>query len=262
MNNTYFEQALVIFQLLSRDFYLFRQIFLHKMKVALYWILISVFITKMFLPAMGLENFGSLILISSTISYGLFIGMENAMNLVNDITSNQAIAYELTLPVPQWLIFFKIALSNMLQGLIISLCLVPCGFIVLMDLHAFPDFSFLKFIIIFICSSIFYGSFSLILATYLKDMSHVDSVWLRILFPMWYLGCFQFPWSALYNISPIMAYIDLLNPMTLIMEAGRSATINSAGSLNFTFCCIMILVYAACSLKIGIHFMKKRLNCI
>ena len=262
MNSAYLQQANIILQLLYRDFYIFKKSFLHKMRIDLYWIVISVFIAKMFLPAMGLQNFGGFTLIGTTISYGLFIGMNNAMSLVNDITSDQAIGYELTLPVPQWLIFFKIALSNALQGLILSLCLVPFGLVALMELHPFPDFSLWKFMTVFVCASIFYGAFSLILSTFLKHMSQVDNVWLRILFPIWYLGCFQFPWSALYKISPTLAYLDFLNPMTFIMEAGRGATINASGSLPFDFCCIMILLYAAISGIIGIHFMKKRLNCI
>jgi len=253
---------IAILQLLSRDFYIFQKNFLHKLKIALYWIMISVFIAQNYLPAMGLQNFGPFILISSTLSYGLFIAMKNAMSFVDDITGKETINYDLTLPVAQWLIFLKIAISNMIESLIISLSLVIFGFFALMNLQAFPNFSFLKFIIIFIVSSIFYGSFSLILTAYLKTISKNDNVWSRILFPMWYLGCFQFSWNALYKASPVLAYIDLLNPMTFIMEAGRSATIDSAGSLNFNICCIMIIFYAVCSLKIGIHFMKKRLNCI
>jgi len=262
MRQTYKDQIIVLYQLLYRDYYIFRQHFLHRLKMASYWVLLSTFITKMFLPAMGLHNFGPFILISSAISYGLFIGMQNAMELINDITNDQAILYELTLPISQWLIFFKIALSNMLQGFAISLSLVPLGLIILMDFHAFKDFSCIKFITIFICASIFYGSFSLILASFLKNLSQIDDVWLRILFPLWYLGCYQFPWQTLYEISPTLAYLDLLNPITFIMEGARFATTHANGPLPFSFCCIMILFYAIISIIIGIHFMKKRLNCI
>lgn len=262
MTDSFYQQAGVILQLLHRDFYIFKRSFLHRLRMALYWVVISVAIARMFLPSMGLDNFAPFILISSAISYGLFIVMQNAMNLVEDITENHAIAYELTLPVAQWLIFLKIMISNALQSFVISLSIVPCGLLLLMNSHAFPDFSCWKFILIFICASIFYGAFSLILAISLKDMSKVDNVWLRILFPIWYLGCFQFPWSVLYKVSPTLAYLDLCNPITYILEGGRSATINSSGSLPFMLCCTMILFFAAICSILGIHFMKKRLNCI
>jgi len=262
MKTTYYHNATIITQLLYRDFYIFRQSFLSKLEMSLYLILVPTFIAKFFLPSMGLHNFGPFILVGSIVSYGFFMCMNNAMSLIEDVMGSQAIEYELTLPIQQSLIFFKIALSTMLQSLIITLCLVPCGLFFITDSNPFPDLSITKLITILTCASIFYGSFSLILATFIKSMSQVDNVWLRIFFPIWYLGCFQFPWRTLYNISPEAAYANLLNPMTLIMEAGRSATINSAGSLPFGLCCVMILLYSTISCIIGIYWMRKRLDCI
>ena len=262
MNTKLTTQFLTVQQLLKRDFYIFRKAYFQRLKMSLYWVLLSIFVTQLFLPSMGLQNYAPFILISSAISYGFFIAMQNAIGMVEDITGNQAILYELSLPIPQWLIFLKFALSTMLQSLIISLSIIPCGLLLLMDMHAFPDFSWIKFIIIFICAAIFYGSFALIFSAKLKSMHQIDNVWLRIIFPMWYLGCFQFPWKILYEISPTWAYLDFLNPMTFIMEGGRSATIDSAGSLSFSFCCIMILFYDAISGILGIYWMKKRLDCI
>lgn len=252
----------ILIQLLYRDWYIFKQVYYHRVRMCLYWLLLVVFTTKMFLPAMGLPNFGPFILISSVVSYGFFITMQNTIGLIEDITGNQAILYELSLPIPQWMIFLKFALTNMIQSFIISITLLPFGLLVLMDTNPFPDFSLIKFIIIFVCSSIFYGSFSLIFSAMLKNMYQIDNVWLRIIFPMWYLGCWQFPWKVLYAISPTLAYIDLLNPLTLIMEAGRSATIDSAGSLPFYSSCITILLYAAIAGYVGIYWMKKRLDCL
>lgn len=262
MNTKLTAQIITVQQLLQRDFYIFRQVYLHKLRMALYWVLLSVFVTKLFLPAMGLQNYAPFVLISSAISYGFFVAMQNAIGMVEDITGNQAILYELTLPIPQWLIFFKFALSTMLQSLIISLSIVPCGLLLLMDVDAFPDFSWIKFITIFICSSIFYGCFALIFTSVLKSMQQIDNVWLRIIFPLWYLGCFQFPWKLLYEISPTLAYLDFLNPLTFIHEAGRSATIDNAGSLPFGLSCFMILFYAGISYGVGVYWMKKRLDCI
>lgn len=262
MKPNYKEQLSVIIELLHRDLYIFSKSFLHQLKIALYWILISVFIAKMFLPSMGLENFAPFMLISTTISYGIFVAIQNAMNLVEDITTDQAIGYELTLPLHQWLIFFKIIISNALKAFLLSISLVPCGLMILINNCPFACFSLWKFITIFICASLFYGAFSLIFALAMKTSSQVDNVWLRLLFPMWYLGCYQFPWKILYKVSPIYAYLDLLNPITYILEGARSATIDSSGSLPFELCCIMILFFTCISGTIGIHFMKKRLNCI
>lgn len=262
MQQIYYDQLKVFQQLLYRDLYIFRQHFFHRLKISCYWVLISTFVTNLFLPAMGLHNFGPFILISSAISYGFFTSIQNTINLIEDITSDQAILYELSLPISQWAIFFKFAVSNMIQGLAISMSMVPFGLIILWNLYAFHDFSWFKFITIFIIANIFYGSFSLILAAFLKNIGEIDNIWLRIIFPLWYLGCYQFPWKTLYKISPVLAYLDFLNPLTFIMEGGRSATIDSINSLPFSICCIMILLYAAISCYVGIFWMKKRLDCL
>lgn len=262
MNQSMMSQLLTLQKLLQRDIYLFKQTFFHRLRMSLYWIVLTVFTTKMFMPAMGLHDFAPFILISSAVSYGIFFAMQNAIGFVEDLTGNQAILYELSLPIPQWLIFFKFALSTMLQTFCIAMSIIPCCMIILVELHPFHAFSLWKFLTIFICSSIFYGCFALIFTATLKNMQQIENVWLRIIFPMWYLGCWQFPWAKLYSISPLLAYLDLLNPMTFIMEAGRNATIDPTGTLPFSLCCIMILVYAALSCILGIYWMKKRLDCI
>ena len=102
----------------------------------------------------------------------------------------------------------------------------------------------------------------LVLISCMKTIAQIENVWLRLIFPLWYLGCFQFSWQTLYKISPMIAYIDLCNPMTFIMEGMRSATINSSGSLPFWICCAMILFYAMFSFVLGLYWMKKRLDCL
>src|SRR4051812_11393160 len=111
VNNNFYLQLNAFKQLLQRDWYIFQQSYYHKLKMALYWVLLTVLITKLFIPSMGLQNYGPLILINSAISYGFFVAMHNAVNLVNDITHNQAILYELTLPIHPTLIFYKFAIS-------------------------------------------------------------------------------------------------------------------------------------------------------
>lgn len=252
----------IITQLLTRDFFIFRQVYLHKMRIALCRITLLVFVAKMFLPSMGLQNYAPFILISSAIGYGFFIAAFNAIDLIDDMTEGQAILYELTLPIPQWLIFIKYAISTALQALIISLSIIPCGMLVLGTIAPFPEFSLIKFIAILLCASLFYGSFMLIFATAIQNMLQVENLWLRLIFPMWYLGCFQFPWHTLHKISPYLAYLDLCNPMTYIMEGARSATLDPINSLSFSLCCFMIICFALLSLTCGVYFMKKRLDCL
>lgn len=262
INTNFYVEHTVFIQLLKRDWYIFKQQYTHRVKMALHWVLLTIFVTKIFMPSMGLQHYGPLILINSVISYGFFVAMHNATNLVDDIINKQLIVYELTLPIRPIYIFYKFVVSTMVQALIISLSIMPFGLIVLFDLHPFKDFSLLKLSIIFVCSTFFYGCFGLIFSSFITNLQKVENVWARIVFPLWYLGCFQFSWKTLYSISPHLAYLDLLNPLTYIMEGARSATIDSAGSLPFFMCCTMIVLYAMLAAYFGIYWMKKRLDCL
>jgi len=262
MNSNFSTAFQVFYKLLQRDWYTYRQAYPHRLKMALDWVLLVTLVSKLFMPALGLKDYGAFILITSAISYGLFIAMQNAIAMVDDITSHQAILYKLSLPIPQWAIFLKYAFSNMLQALLIMIGIMPFGMCVLMDIHAFPDFSCWKFIMIFLIAAIFYGAFSLIFSTILKNLYQIDNVWLRLIFPMWYLGGWQFSWKTLYNVSPTLAYLDFCNPMLFVFEAAKHATIDISGTLPFGFCCCMILFYAAIFGTLGICWMKKRLDCL
>lgn len=261
-NTNLYNQLIIIKELLMRDFFIFKQLYLHKMRIALSRIALLIFVAKMFLPSMGLHNYAPFILMSSAIGYGFFIAAFNAIDLVDDITDNQAILYELTLPIAQWMIFAKYVISTALQAFIISLSIIPCGLIILGTIQPFAQFSLIKFMTIFICASLFYGSFMLVFTSCIRTMLQVENVWLRLIFPMWYLGCFHFPWQTLFKISPTLAYLDLLNPMTFIMEGIRSTTISPAQSLPFAWCCCMILCYAMISFCFGVYWVKKRLDCL
>lgn len=256
------QQIDLLYQLLLRDFFIFKITYFHKLRIALIRFMLSIFVAKTLLPSMGLINYGPFILISSMTCYGFFIAAFQAIEMIYDLTEQQAIYYELTLPIKPLLILVKYSISTALQAAIISISLLPFGMIVLGTIHPFTCFSLLKFLLMLSAASIFYGSFMLILASITPTMLQVENLWLRLIFPMWYLGCFQFSWQSLYTVLPICAYLDCLNPMTWIMEGMRSATIQTTGPLPFYGCVCITLLYAALAFLIGSNWMKKRLDCL
>lgn len=249
-------------QLLKRNIYIFWQHFLFKLRLALIFCIVALIIAQLFMPHMGLTNFGAVTLVSLSLINGFFAVMINAILLVADIQGNKTISYELTLPISPTLIFVKYALSAALEAFLISSLLLPAGKLLFYHSIHFNNFSLIKLGIIYIISSLFFGFFSILLASTIKNLYKAENIWVRIIFPMWFLGCYQFSWKTLYTVSPLFAYINLLNPLTHITEAGRSATIDTAGSLPFWASCLYILFCTAISGYFGISMLKKRLDCI
>ena len=252
----------ILLRLLQRNLYIFWQHFFFKLRLALIFCVVALIIAQLFMAQMGVSNFGAITLVSLSLINGFFTVMMNAILLVADIQGNKTISYELTLPIRPTLIFIKYALSSALEAFLISCLLLPVGKLLFFTTIHFTHFSLIKLSIIYFCSSLFFGFFSLLLASTIKNLYKAENIWIRIIFPMWFLGCYQFSWKTLYAVSPLFAYINLLNPLTHITEAGRSATLDVTGSLPFWSSCMYLLFCTALVGYIGIRLLKKRLDCI
>jgi len=117
-----------------------------------------------------------------------------------------------------------------------------------------------KFALIFLLTNIFYAILGLWVTSFIYSLMNFDSVWMRIIFPMWFLGCFQFSWAALYQASPVIAYIDLINPITYISEGTRAAILGQQGSLNFWVCVGAIIVFIVIGWTHALLRLKRRLD--
>lgn len=262
MTTSTFFNYKVLWQLIKRSLYTFKGQVRSKLQNCLVWSMITALVFHFIMPAMGLHNYGPFILVTGAATWGLFAVMHNVASLIADIHGDNALSYELTLPVPQWVIFVKIALVHAYQSFLLSICVVPIGKLLLWKTIHFPHFSLLKFLFILILANIFFGFFSLFLASIIKNLYKIGNIWLRVIFPMFYLGGYQFSWKMLHTISPTLSYISLCNPLTFVLEGTRAATLDPSLSLPYWPCCFAILGFTFLAAYIGIYRFKKRLDCI
>lgn len=108
--------------------------------------------------------------------------------------------------------------------------------------------------------NIFYACFVLWSASIIANMSKFGSIWARYIFPMWFMGGFQFSWISLHKVAPIISYINLLNPMIYITEMVRISILGQEGYINFWFCLIAITFFSVLCLAISIRNLKQRLD--
>ena len=214
------------------------------------------------MPSIGLAGYGMFIGASTAASWGFFEVTENVAGFISDLHGNKSISYYLTLPLPQWMVFLRLSVSSAIKAFCIAIFFVPFAKLILWNSFTFANFSIVKFLIIFPLVHIFYGSFSLFLAMRIESIEKIGNIWLRIVYPLWWLGCFQFSWATLHAAAPTVAYINLLNPLVYAMEGVRNAMLGSEGSLPFINCVVMIMLFTALFLWIGIRGLKKRLDCV
>jgi ABC-type multidrug transport system permease subunit len=91
-------------------------------------------------------------------------------------------------------------------------------------------------------------------------MSELGTVWSRMIFPMWFMGGFQFSWFAFYKVFPTMAIISLCNPMIYLTEMTRVAISGQEGYINFWLCVLAAIGFAALFMFLALYRLKKKLD--
>lgn len=258
-----YNQLQTFVALLRRDAQEFRKHIFSRFIDACVWTIIVLYVSQYIMPKFGTKpSFGIFILVSNIAAWGMFEVATNVSHLLADLKGNQSITYYLSLPIPQSWIFLRIALIDAYKSFVSTLPVLPLGKLVLGDSLVFSHISFGKFVIGYFLAHLFFGFFGLFVASLTPSMQYVTTVKLRIVFPMWFFGGYQFSWYMLYQTNEWLAYLSLANPTFYIIEGMRGTVIQDPTLLPFNLCMFMTLGWTIACGILGIHFFKKRLDCL
>ena len=213
------------------------------------------------LPYLGMtRSYSSMVLIGSIVSCGIFEIFGNTSIMVADITGEKTISYQLTLPLPGWMLLAQKALANAIHSAILTLFILPIGKLIMGSHLVVSAIHPAKFAIAFVMLHLFCGFFGLVMTAYTMSMDSIINVWVRMLFPLWFFGGSQFNWHTLYEISPILAYLNLANPLTYAFEAIKGASLAGELFLPFWACIGMMIIASMLFLYIGNRKLQQRLD--
>jgi ABC-2 type transport system permease protein len=256
--NVYFN---VCKNLILSDLIIFKQTILDKFIDISIWVILTIFVTGYIMPYFGLSaTFGAFQLGGVLAAVGLFELYSSAVDLIADFEGDRIIDYRLTLPIPSWLALLSKAGYYFIVYLTLTVCMLPVGKISLWNQLDLGQISYLKLFLALTFQSIFYACFVIWASSMIDNMSKLGSVWARFIFPMWFMGGFQFSWISLYHALPIVAWINLINPMIYITECTRAALLGQADYLNFWLCLLAIVFFSAICVAVGMRNLKKRLD--
>jgi ABC-2 type transport system permease protein len=260
----YIQQYFTAFcYLLLTDLKIFKKDYYTYLINMIIWASTITLVFTYLMPSFGLETSYSTFMISGLVASGsTFTVFPSVMMLINDIEGDRIISYYLTLPIPASLVLLRSVVYYTFSSMAISWIILPyCKFLA-WNRFDLSNFSLSKFILIFIIGNMFYGSFTLFLATCVPSATKIGTIWMRILYPMWFLGGFQFSWDVLYKQVPLLAVCNLCNPFVYLMEGTRAAIMGQQDFISFWICCLMLLGATFLFCLFGIVRMKKRLDCI
>lgn len=227
------------------------------------WVICILLISAYVFPQMGMtQSYASFMAISAIVSSSFWDAWGVTSQFVSDLESNRVVQYYLTLPVGAPLFFIKQILFYMLRSMISSLIMIPLSKLILLDLFDVSNVSWVKFAIAFLASSLFCATLSLLMTSLVKGMHAIDNVSMRFLFPLWFFGGSQFAWYTLHEVSPLLSYISLCNPLLYAMEATRVTFLGQSDCLPFWICIVMLILFSLLFGYLGTKRLIKRLDCV
>lgn len=249
--------------LMIRDMRTFQQHILTRMIDACVWSGVSLYVSQYLLPLFGMDlKFASLLVLGNLVVWAIFEVGTNMSILLGDLQGNNALSYYLSLPIPPNLIFIRLALTDAYKSFMATTPLLFLSKLILRDHFSMSSIHYPKMILCWILSHILFGFFGIFVSSITKSFEYVTTIRQRILFPIWFLGCYQFTWHMLYEANPTIAYLNLLNPVVYVLEGMRGSLDTELPTIPFPLCILATIGFIILFAYLGIKQFKKRLDCI
>jgi len=255
--------AKLFWQLLKTDLIIYKQDIIDLTFNAIIWVSLLTIIISYVYPQFGMfQYFGSFFLVGTIVSICLSNIMSSTARLLVDLEDNNVISYYLTLPNSSWLYFVKLGVGYACKTIVISIIILPLGKLILWDKINFSNLSLYKFFLIYLTINFSMGMITVFMASLIKNIMSIGSLWCRFIFPLWFLGGPAFPWQTIYNLSPKLAILCLFNPLLYLMEGVRAAVLGQHSFINFWICLFVAWAFSIFLGWIGIYRFQKRLDLV
>lgn len=263
MNVDIFRFVGIFYKLVATNFYIARQELGTQIINFYIWAFCSLIVMGYIMQEFGLAaDYGCFQLATVIGTVGLFQIYGNSFKLIADIEGERHISYCLTLPLSPSIVWWSLICSYSLVGIILSALMLPFGKLLLFNSFSLANVSWIKLAIMLALANIFYGVFTLAVTAHVGAMSKMENVWCRFIFPMWFMGGFQFSWASIYKLSAPLAYVLLCNPIMFIMEGTRAAVLGTPDCLPWGLCCMALCGFTIACWLYAKYTMKRLLDLV
>lgn len=253
----------VFFQLIRKDLTVFRRSFWKKFVDTSILFITNVLAFGYFLQQEGAhEGYAAFFVVGAIASFG-FVEIVGKVGIqLADMGGDRTIFHTLVMPIHSRMVFYYMGISWAITSILMSILLFPLGKLLVFTEWNLAGISWWRLTIMFVTANLFFGYFALWLTGILKNMTDLNQLWLRYIAPMWMFGGYVYSWQSAYDLSPVVGYISLINPMIYVMEGMRAAALGQAGYLPFWMSMLMLWIFIiACSLHANKR-LRQKLDCI
>jgi len=224
------------------------------------WGTLTLAVATFVFPLLGLKNFGVLQIASVIITV---IGFEiywQLFNTTDELCQKGHLYYLFMLPIPTSWIFAQKTVFYTLNGAILAVSMIPMGKILLWNELNLAAISWTKLLLAIFSMSFFFACFLIMLASIAKKTEDVDHLFMRLLFPLWLIGGFQFTWLTLFKLNKFVACAALVSPYIYATEAARAAILGQVGFIPFPICICTLNFCGFAFAWIGYKRLQKKLE--
>ena len=264
MNIFSFYQAVRVFGwLLWYDVRFLAKDFWDNLLDSLVWPTAIIAINGYIMPAMGLSaQYGMFMVASQLVIMGAYTAWVGSATIAADLAGEQAISYELTLPLPYWMVWLEKGLYLALKASIFNITSLGIGKLILGSAFSLEHFSLGKFLVIYILSSLFFGMFALWSTVITKSVEAHSRLDVRLVGPLFYVSGFSASWAIMYQASAWLGILTLCTPWVYAYEGMRVAVLGQSGYLPFWVCVGMLILFLIFFTALALRLFKKRLDCV
>lgn len=256
------ETKMLFWQLLKTDLSIYKTKFLDRIIDLSIWTSATIIVNGYILQAFGLSsNFGIFQTAGMFCSVFSFEIHSNIFEMVSDLDGNKYISYLLTLPGSNLTIISEKVAFYAITGLISTILIFPLMKILMFHKFNLMTINYPHLIVAMLLTSLFFGWFTIWVVQRNKTVSQIRSTAIRILFPLWFFGCYLFSLKVVYyKVSRVLALLCLISPYTFATEAFRSSILGPEEYIPFwvSICALTFLTVAAGFF--GYRGLKKRLD--
>jgi len=237
--------------------------FFNNLIDAMAWPITIIFANGVLLPAMGVPaNYGAFTTIGMVVIMGAYTAWTGSMLIAADLSGPQTISYELSLPLPYWLIWIKNGLYLATKAATFNLTPLIIGKLILGNTFNLTNFSPPLFALMYVLGSLFFGMFALWSTVITNSHESHSRLELRLIGPMFFLNGWTTSWATMYVLSaPLGIFVRFL-PWIYAYEGYRAAALGQMGYINIWLCTGMLALFTILITCHSIRLFKKRMDCV
>jgi hypothetical protein len=242
--------------------FLWKEFFQNLLDVSA-WPAAIIFVNGYVVQSLGMPaNYGTFSVVSMLVMMGCYKAWTGSIAIASDLAGPQNIAYELTLPLPYWMVWLKNGLSLSIQAAVFNVVALFLGKIILGSSFDLSNFSLLKFFVIYAASSLFFGMFALWTTVITKTVEGHSRLEIRLIGPMFYLNGFTASWALMYKASPPLGIFVRCLPWIYAYEGCRAAILGQQGYLSLWLCTLTLVMFITLTTLMSVWLFKRRMDCV